>query len=76
MYDSAAEQSLRSCGEWRTRPGDIHSSHPERRALRLECRHFLSLVGGEGDPLSPARDGVRVVRVLEQLQTALERQPA
>jgi predicted dehydrogenase len=77
VYDSAAEQSLGSYGEWRTRTGDIHSPRiPNDEPLRLECRHFLSLVGGEGDPLSAARDGVRVVRVLEQLQTALERQPA
>jgi predicted dehydrogenase len=77
VYDSAAEQSLGSYGEWRTRTGDIHSPRiPNDEPLRLECRHFLSLVAGEGDGLAAARDGVRVVRVLEQLQTALERQPA
>ena len=77
VYDSAAEQSLGmpTASGARVQVTSI-PPHPERRALRLECRHFLSLVGGEGDPLSPARDGVRVVRVLEQLQSALERQPA
>jgi predicted dehydrogenase len=77
VYDSAAEQSLGSYGEWRTRSGDIRSPRiPNDEPLRLECRHFLSLVAGEGDPIAAAHDGVRVVRVLEQLQAALERQPA
>jgi len=77
VYDSAAEQSLGSYGEWRTRTGDIHSPRiANDEPLRLEAACFLSLVGGEGDPLAPARDGVRVVRVLEQLEAALERQPA
>jgi predicted dehydrogenase len=77
VYDSAAEQSLGSYGEWRTRTGDIHSPRiANDEPLRLEAARFLSLVGGEGDPLSPARDGARVVRVLEQLEAALERQPA
>jgi predicted dehydrogenase len=72
VYDSAAEQSLGSYGEWRTRTGDVHSLHiPNDEPLRLECRHFLSLVAGEGDPLAAARDGARVVGVLEQLETTL-----
>jgi predicted dehydrogenase len=77
VYDSAAEQSLGTYGEWRTRTGDIHSPRiPNDEPLRLECRHFLALLEGGRDPLSAARDGVRVVRVLEQLQAALERQLA
>jgi predicted dehydrogenase len=72
VYDSAAEQSLGSYGEWRTRTGDVHSLHiPNDEPLRLECRHFLSLVAGEGDQLAAARDGVRVVGVLEQLENSL-----
>jgi predicted dehydrogenase len=72
VYDSAAEQPLGTYGEWRTRTGDIHSFRiANDEPLRLECAHFLSLVRGEGDPLAAARDGVRVVRVLEQLQTSL-----
>lgn len=76
VYDKAAEQPVGTYGEWRTRTGDIHSPYvPNDEPLRLECEHFLSLVRGEGDPLAAARDGVRVVRVLEQLQESLERQP-
>ena len=40
--------------------------------LRLECEHFLSLLRGEGDRLQAARDGLAVVRSLEQLQASLE----
>jgi predicted dehydrogenase len=78
VYDSAAEQALGSYGEWRTRTGDIYSPRiANDEPLRLECRRFLALVGGDGDAQAAARDGARVVRVLEQLQAALgERQPA
>jgi predicted dehydrogenase len=74
VYDKAAEQPLGTYGEWRTRAGDIHSPRiANDEPLRLECDHFLSLVAGEGDRLQAARDGVAVVRVLEQLQQSLER---
>jgi len=43
---------------------------PRLEPLRLECRHFLNLVAGEGDPLSAARDGLLVVRALERLREA------
>jgi predicted dehydrogenase len=77
VYDKAAEQPLSTYGEWRTRTGDIHSPRiPNDEPLRLECRHFLELVRGVGDPLRAAREGVSVVRVLEQLQASLDRQPA
>jgi predicted dehydrogenase len=75
VYDSAAEQSLGSYGEWRTRTGDIYSPRvANAEPLRLECAHFLSLVRGDGDPLAAAWAGAAVVRVLEQLQSSLERQ--
>ena len=77
VYDRAAEQSLGTYGEWRTRSGDIYSPRVANdEPLRLECRHFLSLVGGTGEPRQAARDGVAVVRALEQLQRSLEQQPA
>ena len=77
VYDSAAEQSLGTYGEWRTRSGDIYSPRVANdEPLRLECRHFLSLVGGDGEPWQAARDGVAVVGALEQLQRSLEQQPA
>jgi predicted dehydrogenase len=77
VYDKGTEQRAESYGEWRTRTGDIYIPKiANDEPLRLECRHFLSLVAGDGDPLAAARDGAAVVRVLEQLQLSLERAPA
>jgi predicted dehydrogenase len=76
VYDKGTEQRAESYGEWRTRTGDIHIPKvPNDEPLRLECRHFLSLVAGQGDAISAARDGAMVVHVLEQLQHSLERAP-
>jgi len=73
IYDKAPEQPTTTYGEWRTRTGDIYSPKiPNTEPLRLECQHFLRLVAGEGDPLRAARDGLVVVRALEQLQASLE----
>jgi predicted dehydrogenase len=77
VYDKGTEQRAESYGEWRTRTGDIYIPKiPNDEPLRLECRHFLSLVAGDGDPRAAAREGAIVVRVLEQLQHSLERAPA
>jgi predicted dehydrogenase len=77
VYDKGTEQRAESYGEWRTRTGDIYIPKiPNDEPLRLECRHFLSLVAGDGDRVAAARDGADVVRVLEQLQASLERTPA
>jgi predicted dehydrogenase len=77
VYDKGTEQRAESYGEWRTRTGDIYIPKiANDEPLRLECRHFLALVAGEGDAIAAARDGAAVVRVLEQLQHSLERAPA
>ena len=77
VYDKGTEQRAESYGEWRTRTGDIYLPKiPNDEPLRLECRHFLSLVAGDGERVAAARDGAVVVRVLEQLQHSLERAPA
>jgi predicted dehydrogenase len=77
VYDKGTEQRAESYGEWRTRTGDIYIPKiPNDEPLRLECRHFLSLVAGDGDRLAAAREGAVVVHVLEQLQASLERAPA
>jgi predicted dehydrogenase len=73
VYDKAPEQPAKSYGEWRTRTGDIYSpTVSNAEPLRLECEHFLRLIDGEGEPLRAARDGLTVVRALEQLQASLE----
>jgi predicted dehydrogenase len=68
VYDKGPEQR-------QTRTGDISSPKiANDEPLRLECEHFLALLRGEGDPLAAARDGLAVVRALEQLQASLARE--
>jgi predicted dehydrogenase len=75
VYDKGTV--LRPASEWQVRTGDIHIPKVSaEEPLRIECRHFLSLVEGEGDARTPARDGLAVVRTLEQLQASLDRAPA
>ena len=77
IYEKWPEQPSETYGEWQTRTGDIFSPKiSSDEPLRLEARHFLELVSGEGDPLQAAREGVAVVRVLEQLQSSLVATPA
>ena len=59
-------------GIWGTLPGDVSSpSVPLDEPLRLECEHFIRLVGGKEDRRRVADDGARVVRSLERLTEAL-----
>jgi predicted dehydrogenase len=72
IYEKGTAQPAQSFGEWQTRTGDILSPKiASDEPLRLELSHFLRLVQ-EGTDGSEARDGLAVVRVLEQLQNALE----
>ena len=74
VYDKCPEQRP-DAREWQTRTGDI--SIPKvanEEPLRLECEHFLALLRGEGDRIAAAREGLAVVRALEQLQSSLERE--
>jgi predicted dehydrogenase len=77
VYEKAPEQPAHTYGEWRTRTGDIWCPKiPNDEPLRLECMAFLDLVRGRGDRVAVARDGLAVVRALEQLQASLEAVPA
>ena len=73
IYEKGPWQPSETYGEWRTRTGDIFSPRiPNDEPLRLECTHFLRLVGdGPGDH-KEARDGLAVVRALDALQRRLE----
>ena len=76
IYEKASEAPATSYGEWRTRTGDIYSPKiPNDEPLRLECQHFLRLVAGDADREQAAREGLAVVRVLEQLQASLVASP-
>jgi predicted dehydrogenase len=71
VYEKAPEQPAQSYGEWRTRTGDIFSPKiANDEPLRLEMQHFLRLVRNGTDG-TEARDGLAVVRVLEQLTESL-----
>jgi predicted dehydrogenase len=72
VYEKSPWKRAETYGEWQTRSGDI--SIPKistAEPLRLECTHFLELVGGDGDRAKVARDGERVVRTLEMLTESL-----
>jgi predicted dehydrogenase len=76
IYEKGPWQPTANFGEWQTRTGDIWSPKiPSDEPLRLECEHFLALVRGERDRVKPARDGLAVVRTLEQLQASLASVP-
>jgi predicted dehydrogenase len=77
IYEKGPWQPTETYGEWQTRTGDIYSPKiASDEPLRLECRHFLSLVGGDEGAQRVAQDGLAVVRVLEQLQASLVAAPA
>ncbi len=74
VYDKGFDQKFRNYGEYIARSGDIWSpSVPNDEPLRLECRHFIDCIREGREPRSDGESGLRVVRVLEELQRSLER---
>jgi predicted dehydrogenase len=72
VYEKSPWKPVDTYGEWQTRTGDIHIPKiATDEPLKLECRHFLALVQGDGDRSRVARDGARVVRALDMLTTSL-----
>ena len=74
VYDKGFdERPGTSYGEYITRAGDIYSpAIAAREPLRLECEHFVECLRTGAAPRSDGASGLRVVRVLEGLQIALE----
>jgi len=73
IYEKAPWRRTESYGEWQTRSGDIQIPKiATDEPLKIECRHFLGLVAGEGDRTEVAADGAMVVRALEKLQLSLD----
>jgi hypothetical protein len=73
VYEKAPWKPVNTYGEWQTRTGDIHIPKiATDEPLKLECRHFLALVEGDGDRGEVARDGARVVRALDMLTSSLD----
>jgi predicted dehydrogenase len=72
VYEKSPWKRAETYGEWMTRSGDIYIPKiPTDEPLRLECAHFLELVGGGHDKSKVAKDGARVVRALEMLTNSL-----
>jgi predicted dehydrogenase len=73
VYDKGFDESAQGYGEYITRSGDIYSPRiPNREPLRLECEHFVECVRTGTRPRSDGHSGLRVVRVLEAAQNALD----
>jgi len=73
VYDKGFDEAPRGYGEWVTRSGDIYSPRlPTVEPLRVECQEFLDSILEGRAPRSDGAAGLRVVRVLEQLQRSLE----
>jgi predicted dehydrogenase len=76
IYDKGFDEDARGYGEYITRSGDIFSPRiPNLEPLRLECEHFVECVREGRTPRSDGKSGLRVVRVLEQLQHSLDPSP-
>lgn len=73
VYDKGFDQDASSYGEYITRSGDIYSPRiPNQEPLRLECQHFIDRIRDGQAPRSDGESGLRVVRVLEELQRSLD----
>lgn len=73
IYDKGFDEDTRSWGEYIARSGDTFSPRiPNVEPLRIECEHFLECIRTGATPRSDGHSGLRVVRVLEQLQRSLE----
>jgi predicted dehydrogenase len=73
IYDKGFDESSENWGEYITRSGDVTSPRiADTEPLRLECEHFVQCVAGDRPPRSDGPSGLRVVRVLEGLQQALD----
>jgi predicted dehydrogenase len=74
VYDKGFDEAAHGYGEYITRSGDIYSPRVgNREPLRIECEHFLECIRTGSAPRSDGHSGLRVVRVLELAQRALDR---
>ena len=77
VYDKGFDEDFRNYGEYIARSGDVWSPRvPNEEPLRIECRHFLECVREGAEPRSGGESGLRVVRVLEELQRSLDERSA
>jgi len=73
IFDKGFDQDSSSYGEYITRAGGIFCPQiPNVEPLRVECEHFVECVREGRRPRSDGASGLRVVRVLEELQRSLD----
>jgi predicted dehydrogenase len=73
VYDKGFDEDARNWGEYVMRSGDIYSPRIGNvEPLRVECEHFVTSIREGTAPRSDGHSGLRVVRVLEALQEALD----
>ena len=73
VYDKGFDEDSRSWGEYIARSGDVFSPRiPNAEPLRIECEHFVECIRTGTTPRSDGQSGLRVVRVLERLQSSLD----
>jgi predicted dehydrogenase len=73
LYDKGFDQTYQGYGEYIARSGDVFSPQiSNEEPLRIECRHFVERLRDGRPPRSDGETGVRVVRVLEELQRSLD----
>ena len=73
VYDKGFDEDARGYGEYITRSGGSFSPPiPNVEPLRAECEHFIESIRTGRAPQSDGASGLRVVRVLEQLQQSLQ----
>ena len=73
VYDKGFDEDTRSWGEYIARSGDIFSPRiANAEPLRVECEHFIECIRTGTTPRSDGHSGLRVVRVLEELQRSLD----
>jgi len=72
VYDKGFDEDASSYGEYITRSGSIYSPRiGNAEPLRVELAHFVDCVREGRTPQSDGESGLRVVRVLEELQRSL-----
>ena len=73
VYDKGFDEDSRGYGEYITRSGEIFCPRIANvEPLRVECEHFVDCIRRGEQPRSDGASGLRVVRVLEQLQGSLD----
>jgi predicted dehydrogenase len=73
VYDKGFDPSVAPYEDFVARSGDIWSPRvPFAEPLRLECEHFVACIREGRAPISDARSGLAVVRVLAGLQASLD----